>query len=97
MQSCLWYNNQLSDTTLFIDKWFKSDINLVGDIVDSNGVVISLAILQKQYKITINFLDYYRVKLLVKAFIKKKHKSSDIFPYFCPSIPFHVNILNNSM
>ena len=93
MQSCLWYNNQLSDTTLFIDKWFKSGINLVGDIVDSNGVVISLAILQKQYKITINFLDYYRVKLLVKAFINK-HKSSDIFPYFCPSIPFHVNILN---
>ena len=29
MQSCLWYNNQLSDTTLFIDKWFKSGINLV--------------------------------------------------------------------
>ena len=63
MQFCLWYNNQLSDTTLFIDKWFKSGINLVGDIVDSNGVVISLAILQKQYKITINFLDYYRVTL----------------------------------
>ena len=47
MQSCLWYINQLSDTTLLItqlviDKWFKSGINLVGDIVDSNGVVISL-------------------------------------------------------
>ena len=93
MPSCLWYNNQLSDTSLFIDKWFKSGINLVGDIVDSDGVVISLAILQKQYKITINFLDYNRVKLLVKAFINK-HKSSDKFPYFCPIIPFQVNILN---
>ena len=44
MQSCLWYNNQLSDATLFIDKWFKSGINLVGDIVDSNGVVIVLVL-----------------------------------------------------
>ena len=60
-------NSQLSDTTLFIDKWFKSGINLVGIIVDFKRVVISLAILQKQYKIIINFLDYYRVKLLVKA------------------------------
>ena len=29
MQPCLWYNNYISGTTLFITKWFKSDNKII--------------------------------------------------------------------
>ena len=73
----------------------KKGITQVGDIVDSTGTIISLELLQSKYDLNINFLEYHRIKLLVKKLILK-YKKNDAFSHPRPSLPFHLSIINKS-
>ena len=91
-QSCLWYNSHISKEILYFPKWFKKGIYLVGDLIDSNGRVISLENLNEIYRFNPNILEYYRIKALVKTFVET-YKIGQFFPYSRPPLPFHMQFL----
>ena len=95
LNSSIWYNKQISKEVLFLTKWHKNRIDVIGDVVKKNGTVMSVEELRKLYRIDINMFDYIRVKGLLNNFIKK----SNIKPPFVfqkPYIPSHVKILFNT-
>ena len=82
LSSVLWYNSQISKTNLFYPDWFNNGIHTIADIVASDGAKYDYKILELNYNLNINILNYYTVKGLVKKFIdhyrggndfKKKH------------------------
>ena len=72
-KSSIWFNKQFSARYTFYLNWSRKDINIINDIIDNRGNVLSQDTLTERYKININFLHYYNIKRLVKAFIEK-HK-----------------------
>ena len=42
LQSCIWYNTQLSGEALFFQKWYNKGISLIGDIVEPTGDIMTL-------------------------------------------------------
>ena len=42
LSSPIWYNKQISKEVLFLTKWHKSGIDVVGDILKQNGSVMTL-------------------------------------------------------
>ena len=58
-----WYNFKIE--SFFLPNWYKAGIFCAADIMDSKGILPKIT-LEKKYKITINFLEYHRVKLKVE-------------------------------
>ena len=70
LQSCLWYGKQISKYTLYYPAWHKKGLNLVGDIITSDGIVVSQTELNSTYNFKCNSIEYYKIKLLVKKLLK---------------------------
>ena len=81
LQSCLWYNRQISKHTLYYPVWHKKGINLVGDIINYDGIAVSETELNSTYNFTCNSIEYHRMKLLVNKFLKTK-KNGNVFFFF---------------
>ena len=94
--SSIWFNKQLGARYTFYLNWSRKGINVINDIIDNRGNVLSQDTLTERYKININFLHYYSIKRLVKAFIEK-HKKGNNFVCTKPYVPFHLKIIMNSM
>ena len=45
IQSSLWFNSQISRDTMCFPDWQKNGIQLVGDLVDNNGKIISYGLI----------------------------------------------------
>ena len=69
-------------------------INIVSDILNENGSVLSLNEMKRVYHLNINFLNYYAISGLVKKFISK-NKKGDKLDILKPYIPFHVKTYVN--
>ena len=70
--SPLWYNPKISKTELNLPKWSKHGISYVGDLLHSNGTLISQKDLEQKYTpLETNFLEYLRVKMCVELYLKK--------------------------
>ena len=65
INSCIWYNSQISKETLYFPKWYNKGILVVGDIVEPSGDIMTLQKIEKIYSIKINFLEYHRMKILI--------------------------------
>ena len=70
MTSTLWFNPEISTTELFFSNWYSHGIIYVADIVGNDGTILSQLALEKLYNFKINFLHYYRIKYLLKHFLK---------------------------
>ena len=87
LSSPIWYNPKISSLSMYFSKWFKAGIKYVGDIVGTNGTIMSLGEIENKYNIKIsNFLEYMSVKSLCHSFVKTNQKDNN-FLYKQPTIP----------
>ena len=75
-----------------LNKWLNKEILYVGDLIDNSGSILSIEEINTKFNLSINFLEYFQVRLSVNKFISK-NKKSDIFNYIKPVLPSHVKIL----
>ena len=87
--SAIWYNNQISKELLFLPKWHKNGIHVVGDVLDKDGEIFTKDHLQKLFNIDLLDFDYYRVKSLIQKF-KNKVKFEKPFYFHRPYTPAHI-------
>ena len=94
LHSPLWFNKSISQYPLFYKTWHEKGITFVSDLINplTKGFY-SMTELQELYSLTqVNALDYYRIKLLTKAFMTK-NKSDIIYNVeIGPFIPVHLKI-----
>ena len=90
----LWYNSKLLND-LFLSDWFRRGIFLISDILDSDGNIMSLEMLEHLYGIKHkNFLNYLSVKGKCSQFLKNNDFVNESL--LRPNIPNHVRILYRS-
>ena len=94
MQSCIWHYVNISKTPLYLKIWIQHGIIQVGDILDSDGCLLTRETLQK-YDFQTDFLDYHRVKINVTKFIEINKQSTE-FINLRPSMTFHSKVLYKS-
>ena len=94
LNNSLWYNSKLGTEDIYFPDWAKKDINMVSDIVNTEGTLLSLSEVKEMYCLNINFLNYLTVSSLVKKFIIV-NKKEDSFDVLKPYIPFHVKTIIN--
>ena len=93
MSSPVWYNPLISKSTIFLPMWYHNGIITVGDLLNEEGYVLEQNEIEKRYNLPkINFLDYYRVKLLINKF-NKMYKKGDNFCFLQPCIPMYLRFL----
>ena len=92
----LWLNPDISDN-LFIPNWFKNNINIVNDLIDTDGSVKTLGNIMDQYKVhRVDFLTYHRLKLSIIIFKAKfVIPTTQHIKLQPPIIPFHLRALIN--
>ena len=67
----LWYNKNIGQS-VFYPQWYKKNIVFVSDLLDRHGKFYEMHDLKNMYCLeAINILEYYRIKILVKSFLKK--------------------------
>ena len=74
LQSCLWFNTQISLEPLYYLSWTKKGILFVGDLVKANGEAIKPAEIENFYRLKVNGFYHYRIKSLINVFMKKHKK-----------------------
>ena len=89
----VWLNERIQKD-MFLPHWEKQGIRIVGDLVDSAGVLLSREQLGQDYRFSVNILEYYRVKKMVGTLIRK-HSQSGNFLLTRPYIPFHIQTFMN--
>ena len=71
LKTSLWYNPKIGTEKIFYPSWFRRSITSPADIVDNNGTIFPKQEIENSYKLTINFLDYHRIKILVTQNVNK--------------------------
>ena len=91
----IWYNPDISQTTLFFPQWFKHGITYIGDLIKNDWSFLSELEIEKIYGFKpTNFLEHFRLKTLCDSLVKKhKNKESCIFEK--PCIPKTLSIVFN--
>ena len=56
--STLWFNEHISKESLFFPKWAKHGISIVGDVITSDGVLLSREQIAQTYNFNVNILEY---------------------------------------
>ena len=93
MSSPVWYNPLISKNTIFLPMWYKNGITTVGDLVNEDGYILEQNEIEERYNLPkTNFLDYYRVKLLINKF-NKTYKKGNNFCFLQPYIPMNLRFL----
>ena len=92
MTAPLWFNSQISRDTLYFSDWEQKGIQIVGDLVNENGEIKAYEQIKHTYGVKFNILNYYRIRGLLKVFIKK-HKKGEEFSLDRPHILGHVHLL----
>ena len=79
LSSSIWYNANIKvgKKSVLYKTWERHGIKYVNDLLDSNGVFLSLSSIQNNYKIKINFLQYYGIKRAIMAKFSHLLKSSN--------------------
>ena len=91
----LWYNSKLLSDQLFIPDWYRKGIFLISDILDTDGQIMSLEMLEIMYGISFkNFLHHLSVKVKCRQFLKNNNFVNTRL--LRPSIPNHIRILYRS-
>ena len=89
VSSSLWFNTHIGTDNLFFPDWFKHGIYSIGDIIHTNGNILSLPEIKNRYNFSINFLNYFTVKKVLQNFTLYQQCITFDFPF----IPFHMKDL----
>ena len=94
----LWHNPALTHHSIFFPTWANKGINMIGDLIGPNNTVLQKHEIELKINATINFLDYHRIKTLIKSYLEKH---SNILLINCtiqrPLIPLPVTKLVKSI
>ena len=82
----LWYNKHISKSTLYYPKWHEKEIRFLRNFLSERNAPLPMEDLKKKYHLqNINYLEYYREKLLVKCYLSKnKQKVHESERSNCP-------------
>ena len=76
-QSCficpLWYNPNISKETLFLPQYYRAGIIYPVDLCNSEGNMLTLEEVRKNFPVNLHFLDYYRLQSGIEKL--KKHRT----------------------
>ena len=93
LSSPVWYNPLISNKEMFFPLWYNNGIVTVSDLVNEEGYVLEQNEIERRYNLTkINFLEYYRIKLLINNF-NKTYKKENNFTFHQPFIPINLRFL----
>ena len=94
LSSPLWYNPLISKYNFYLSDWFKRGIIYVRDMLDNTGKIKTINDISITYQFNARFLDYCKVKLLVKRFLAEYQMifNIDSVTVF-PILPQHVSVL----
>ena len=71
MSTSIWYNPLISKYPLFLPVLNKQSLNLVGDLLNSNGQIITREeLINKTNLNTVNALNILRLKVGIQALLK---------------------------
>ena len=93
--STLWFNKHILKESLFFPKWAKHGISIVGDVITSDGVILSREQIAQTYNFNVNILQYFRLKSLIRKFISK-YSNGGTFDAPRLHVPFHMQIIIQS-
>ena len=80
MSICIWLNKNVgTESILFLD-WLKVGIHSIGDILNSQGILLSMNDIQQRYNFRINFLNYYTLKRKLNL-LSKNIKNHPLFSF----------------
>ena len=78
LKTPLWYNPKLGTEKLFYTSWFRGGIVSLAGIIDNNRIMFPKQAIENLYKLTINFSDYHRIKIL-ESLIKSNKGSRNFY------------------
>ena len=93
--SPLWYNPKLPKETIFLPHCYRAGIQLPVDLCNSKGEILTLSELNQTYAISLNFLDYYRLRLGYYK-LKKVSDTSQILQFEKPIWPSTQALIHRS-
>ena len=97
LHSPLWYNKKISQDPLFYPVWHQKGITFVIDLINANRTFHSMMELKELYNLPhVNVLEYYRIKLLTKAFLNKLKPDLNHYREMGPFLPAHLKIFFKS-
>ena len=91
----IWLNKSLGTEKIFLANWFKHGIQVVGDILNSEGNIFPLEEIEKKFNFTVNALNYFTMRALTKKYISMNGKDIN-FDFRRPHIPMHIRALLGS-
>ena len=93
--SCIWYNPQISKEDMYYPTWAKKGILFVGDILTPNGEIMQMNEIKTKFNLLINHFYYYRIKSLLRDFIKLNQKAVN-FSITQPFYPVHLPYVSST-
>ncbi len=72
--SPLWLNPKISEEALYYPTWYSKGISLVGDLINSDGSIMSIEDIKNNYNLDpINYLNYLSIRTLVRRYLRIHH------------------------
>ena len=87
----LWYNKDISQENMYFANWAAKGVLFPVDIIQEDGNLMTLTDIQTYLDLSINFLDYYRVRLNLEKFMK--HTNIENFQIKKPFLPYYLNFV----
>ena len=87
----LWYNKDISQENMYFANWAANGVLFPADIIQEDGNLMTLTDIQTHFDLSINFLDYYRVRLNLEKFIK--HTNIENFQIKKPFLPYYLKFV----
>ena len=85
----LWYNSKISTHPLFEVELYKKGILSPVDVLTNTGEIMSKRNIELSYNVSLNFLNYYRLKLCLTGYLKGISFDDDHFVR-----PFYLSPIN---
>ena len=87
----LWYNEDISQKNMYFANSAANGVLFPVDIIQEDGNLMTLTDIQTHFDLSINFLDYYRVRLNLEKFIK--HTNIENFQIKKPFLPYYLKFV----
>ena len=96
LSSTIWSNPSISKVNLSLSNWYSKGIIIISDLVDSKGNFYTQQTLKLAFGIHTNFLEYHRVTMNIKEYLKKLKVTNLNMIHQKPIYHAHIRLLQSS-
>ena len=94
----MWYNKNISQENMYFANWAAKGVLFPVYIIQEDGNLMTLTDIQTHFDLSINFLDYYRVRLNLEKFqyIQReisKYSNIENFQIKKPFLPYYLKFV----